>query len=110
MFHDSAIQPDNCSQSHINSNKFEYSLTYMPYVRMNVKPQGYHWKAHNAYAELGKGKSEYKSAVSVFKRKGIGNRFFKFTINLQQANAQLFFPMIIIKSVEQLPYPWADTK
>lgn len=54
---------------------------------MNVEPQGYHWKAHNDCAEFKKEKSEYKFAVSVFKRKGMGSRFFKFTINLQQANA-----------------------
>lgn len=59
----------------------------MPYVRMNVKPQGYSWKAPNAFAEFKKEKSEYKFAISVFKRKGMGSRFFKFTINLQKANA-----------------------
>lgn len=47
----------------------------MPYVRMNVRPQGYHWKAHNAYVEFKKEKSEYKFAVSVYKRKGMGSRF-----------------------------------
>jgi len=82
LFHDSAIHPANCSQSHITSNKFEKRLTYLPYVKMNVKPQGEHWKARNAYAEVKKEKSEYKFAVSVFKRQGVGSRFFKFIINL----------------------------
>lgn len=39
----------------------------------------------------------------------MGSRFFKLTINLQQANAQLFLPGIAIKSEEQLPNPWAET-
>lgn len=82
----------------------------MPYVRMDAKPQGDHWEAHNAHAELRKEKREYKFAICVFKRKGMGSRAFKLTINLQQANAQLFLPRIAIKSVEQLPNPWAETK
>lgn len=100
MFHDSAIHPANCSQSHTDSNKFEERFTHMPYVRMDAKPQGDHWEAHNAHAELKKEKREYKFAICVFKRKGMGSRTFKLTINLQQANAQLFLPRIAIKSVE----------
>lgn len=38
-----------------------------------------------------------------------GTRIFKLTINLQQANAQLFLPRTAIKSAEQLPNPWAGT-
>lgn len=81
----------------------------MPYARMDAKPQGHHWGAHNAYAELKEEKSEYKCAICVFKRKSMGSRFFKLTINLQPANAQLSLPRTAIKSEEQLPNPWAET-
>lgn len=81
----------------------------MPYVRMDAKPQGYHWGAHNACTELKEEKSEYKFAICVFKRKGMGSRIFKLTINLQQAKAQLSLPRTAIKSEEHLPNPRAET-